>query len=138
MKLTQKFAVLVAAFLSLTTFPALATTTGQAGEASYPTDDFRRDMTAAARLAAEAMSRAREASEDYRYDLALTHFRMAAKLGNVEAQRTAGMMVLLGETLYGSQVERNRIEGVRLLQQAAGQGCATSKFVLSRLSAQGR
>ncbi len=138
MKLAQKIAVLVAAFLPLSNLPALAATTEQTPEGINLTDDFRGGMTAATRPGAEAMSLAREASENYRYDLALAHLRKAAELGNVEAQRTAGMMLLLGEVLYGPQVKRNRVEGVRLLQQAAGQGCATSKFVLAHLSAQGR
>jgi TPR repeat protein len=91
-------------------------------------------ITNAATPDEEAMSLAGDAVENFRYDLALAHYRKAAELGNVHARRTAGMMLLYGEAIYPPQGPANSEEGIRLLQQAASQGCRISQFVLARLN----
>lgn len=80
------------------------------------------------------MQHATAALHDHRYELALAHFQKAAELGNVQAQRIAGMMLLFGEALYGSQVTGNRLEAIRLLEQASRQGCDVSSYMLTQLN----
>jgi len=91
-------------------------------------------LTNAATPDKEEMSLATDALENFRYDLALAHYRKAAELGNVDAQRTAGMMLLYDDATRGVDVPGNREEGIRLLQQAASQGCRISIAVLARLN----
>lgn len=71
---------------------------------------------------------------DYRYASALAHFRLAAAAGNVQAQRTLGLMLLNGEALYGNEIEGNRVEAIKWLSLAAANGCGVSKLVLARLN----
>jgi TPR repeat protein len=46
------------------------------------------------------------AAMDYRYSEALVQFRLAATQGNLDAQRTIGLMLLYGDRLYGADVHR--------------------------------
>lgn len=77
---------------------------------------------------------AREAASDYRYALAFANYRAAATLGNREAQRSAGLMALYGERLYGAEVARNRSEALQWLNRAAAQGCAVSAYMVRRMT----
>lgn len=76
-----------------------------------------------------------EAAADYRYASALEHFRQAAEQGNVDAQRSAGLMLLYGSALYGQEIRANRGEALRWLGLAAKGGCKVSDYVLARLDA---
>lgn len=71
---------------------------------------------------------------DYRYASALSHFRLSAAAGNVQAQRSLGLMLLTGEALYGNEIRGNRVEAVKWLSLAASNGCGVSKYVLARLN----
>ena len=75
---------------------------------------------------------------DHRYAIALAHFRLSAEQGNVQAQRSLGLMLLKGEPLYGGEVPGNRVEALRWLSLAADKGCGVSKFVLARLNSEGK
>ncbi len=83
----------------------------------------------------EAVARAQEAIQDYRYDQALAHYREAAQLGNRFAQRTLAMMLLKGEALYGKEVAADRTEAIKWFTAAAEKGCGVSKFMLTKLKA---
>lgn len=74
-----------------------------------------------------------DATSEYRYAEALKHFRNAAELGNIDAQRSAGLMLLYGGALYGQEIHANRGEALRLLGLAAKGGCKVSSYVLARL-----
>jgi TPR repeat protein len=79
-----------------------------------------------------------EASAQMDYAQALTHFKQAAALGNRDAQRTGGMMLMYGAALYGNDVPTQQAEAVALLKAAADAGCEMSYFLLTRLrSSQG-
>lgn len=71
---------------------------------------------------------------DYQYSSAFSHFRLSAEAGNVQAQRSLGLMLLNGEALYGNQIKGNRVEAVKWLSLAASNGCGVSKFVLARMT----
>lgn len=75
-----------------------------------------------------------EAASDFRYSKALEHFRRAAELGNIDAQRSAGLMLLYGGALYGQEIHANRGEALRLLGLAAKGGCKVSDYVLAHLN----
>lgn len=77
-----------------------------------------------------------EAASDFRYSKALEHFRSAAELGNIDAQRSAGLMLLYGGALYGQEIRANRGEALRWLGLAAKGGCKVSTYVLARLDSQ--
>lgn len=77
-----------------------------------------------------------DAASDYRYSEALGYFRNAAKLGNLDAQRSAGLMLLYGGALYGQEIRANRGEALQWLGLAAKGGCRVSAYVLARLDAQ--
>lgn len=74
-----------------------------------------------------------EAAANYQHALALVHFKRSGEQGNVQAQRSAGLMLLNGESLYGSEIKANREEALRWLALAAGNGCEVSRFVLGRI-----
>ena len=71
----------------------------------------------------------REAQE-LRYAQALDHFNQAAAQGHRDALRTAGLMLLYGQDLYGEEVQKDWITAMHLLAEAAAQGCAVSAQVL--------
>jgi TPR repeat protein len=77
----------------------------------------------------------REAQE-LRYARALDHFNMAAAQGHRDALRTAGLMLLYGQDLYGEEVQKDWITAVHLLAEAAAQGCAVSARVLRQIGHQ--
>lgn len=79
------------------------------------------------------LAMALDAAADYRYGLALVHFKRSGELGNVQAQRSAGLMLLNGEGLYGDEIKANRAEALRWLALAAGNGCGVSRLVLARI-----
>lgn len=80
------------------------------------------------------LEKALEAASEYRYAQAMTHFRGAAEQGNVDAQRSSGLMALYGDRLYGSAVPRNRTEAVKWLNLAAKGGCEVSSYMLNHLA----
>jgi TPR repeat protein len=75
-----------------------------------------------------------EAASDFRYSIALEHFRSAAELGNIDAQRSAGLMLLYGGALYGQEIRTNRSEAIRWLGLAAKGGCKVSAYEIARLA----
>lgn len=83
------------------------------------------------------LAAAMDYAADHRYAIALAHFRLSAEQGNVQAQRSLGLMLLKGETLYGSEVASSRAEALKWLSLAASKGCGVSKFVLARLNSEG-
>lgn len=76
---------------------------------------------------------AAEAAADFKYGEALALYRAAAELGDVRAQRTIGLMLLKGESLYGPEVKADRAEAIKWLSRAAAGGCDVSRYVLARL-----
>lgn len=72
------------------------------------------------------------AAEEFRYAEALHHFTQAAAQGHRHARRTAGLMLLYGEKLYGQEIRQDRLRAMKLLGQAAGQGCELSTLVLKQ------
>lgn len=82
---------------------------------------------------AEPLDQAKEAMADGRYGVALTHLIVAADQGDVDAQRTAGLMLLYGEQVYGAEVIRDVARAKVLLSRAAANGCEVSKHAHSRL-----
>lgn len=107
---------------------------------------FRKTVTILATLAATALATPALASgevelelalgdaADHRYASALSHFRLSAAEGNLQAQRSLGLMLLKGEDRYGSEVRGNRVEAIKWLSVAAANGCGVSKFVLARVT----
>lgn len=95
---------------------------------------------AAATVATHAMASgdaelalALDAAADYQHGLALVHFKRAGAQGNVQAQRSAGLMLLSGESLYGDEIRADRAEALRWLTLAAANGCGVSKLILTRI-----
>lgn len=82
------------------------------------------------------LAQAHEAVENYRYGVALNHFRDAAAKGNLRAQRIVGQMLMAGEALYGPEVRRDRAEGERWLALAAANGCEISRRLLAKARSQ--
>ena len=74
-----------------------------------------------------------QAVQEFRYDQALAHFDAAAAHGNRDAMRTAGLMLLYGQDLYGEEVPKDWIKAVHLLSAAAHKGCRVSAGVLQQL-----
>lgn len=74
-----------------------------------------------------------DAAADHQHGLALVHFRRSGEQGNVQAQRSAGLMLLNGEELYGDEIKANRAEALRWLSLAAENGCGVSKLILTRI-----
>jgi TPR repeat protein len=75
-----------------------------------------------------------DAAAQYRYAHAFELFRQAAEKGNVQAQRTAGLMALYGERLYGTEVPRNQAEAQKWLASAASGGCAVADSLWVRVA----
>ena len=78
-----------------------------------------------------------EAVSDHRYAEAFAHYRIAARLGNVDAQRSAGLMALYGEVLYGSEIHADRAEALQWLGLAEKAGCGICAYVLAKLAVRG-
>lgn len=76
-----------------------------------------------------------EAASDYRYGVAFEHYRIAARLGNVDAQRSGGLMALYGEVLYGTEIHADRAEALQWLGLAAKAGCEICAYVLAKRAA---
>lgn len=74
-----------------------------------------------------------QAAQEFRYDQALAHFNEAAAHGHRDAMRSAGLMLLYGQDLYGEEVHKDWIKAVHLLSAAAFRGCQVSASVLRRL-----
>jgi len=74
-----------------------------------------------------------QAVQEFRYDQALAHFDEAAAHGNRDALRSAGLMRLYGQDLYGEEVQKDWIKAVHLLSAAALKGCRVSAGVLRQL-----
>jgi TPR repeat protein len=72
------------------------------------------------------------AADDRRYAEAFRLFVSSAAAGNVAAQRTAGLMALYGERLYGDEVRRNFTVARQWLDEAARQGDEVSRLLLRR------
>jgi TPR repeat protein len=87
----------------------------------------------AAAMAATPYGSGVEAAAEHRYAEALASFRQAAELGDRNAMRTLGLMLLYGESLYGPEVARQPVEARRWLQLAAARGCEVSAFMVQRL-----
>lgn len=60
-----------------------------------------------------------EAASSFKYGEALTHFQVAAGREDKKAQRTIGLMLLYGERLYGSDIQRDEARARYWLQRAA-------------------
>ena len=79
------------------------------------------------------MARAQSFQEEGRYGLALNAYLQAAEQGHVQAQRTAGLMLLHGERVYGQEIRQDKAKGIWLLNKAAANGCEISKQLLQRV-----
>lgn len=90
-------------------------------------------MSVTASHADDTLSAAQDMFADYRYAAGLVPLRQAAEAGNRDARRILGLMLLQGETLYGTEVPANRNEGLLWLRLAAADGCEVSKHVLARI-----
>jgi len=82
--------------------------------------------------AAQAYDTALALAEEQRYGPALPLLRSAAAGGDVRAQRMLALMLFHGESLFGSEVRRDRAEAATWFRLAAAQGCAVSRFYLER------
>lgn len=71
-------------------------------------------------------------TSNFRYADAFAHFRVAAKLGNIDAQRSAGLMALYGESMYGPEIHANRVEALQWLGLAAKNGDEVSAYMLAK------
>ncbi|WPG39226.1 sel1 repeat family protein [Variovorax sp. EBFNA2] len=69
-----------------------------------------------------------QAGRDYR--TMLVQLRQAATEGHPEAQEMLGMVLLTGQTLYGSAVKADRCEARNWMRRAAVQGSETAKVQL--------
>lgn len=83
--------------------------------------------------AEENLSAAQEMFAEHRYAAGLVPLRKAAETGDRDARRTLGLMLLYGQSLYGTEVPTNREDGMRWLRLAAADGCQTSMHVLIKL-----
>lgn len=75
-----------------------------------------------------------EALNDYRYTVALMHFKQAAEQGDLEAQRNLGLMLFYGSKLYGADVQSNHEQARHWFESAARQGCEVSSMMLKLMS----
>ena len=73
--------------------------------------------------------------DEYRYAEGSIHLRTAANGGHVLAQRTLGLMLLHGSSLYGHEVRGDRQEAELWLRRAAAEGCTVSRHVLETMDA---
>lgn len=103
---------------------------------------MRTKLAAAAALAAailapavahpsDAMARAEEAYENFRWPGAVVSLESAAQSGDRSAQRLLGFMLLYGERLYPG-VKSDRAKAFYWLRQAANQGDEGAAFVVQR------
>lgn len=76
---------------------------------------------------------AHQPASEYRYSDAFADFRIAGELGNVAAQRSAGLMLLYGDALYGPEIHADRTEALRWLIFAAKGGCEVSTHMVRSL-----
>lgn len=75
-----------------------------------------------------------EAVAEQRYADAFAHYRIAASLGNTDAQRSGGLMALYGGILYGTEIHADRAEALQWLELAAKNGCDICVYVLTKLA----
>ena len=73
-------------------------------------------------------------AQELRYAQALDHFNQAAAQGHRDALRTAGLMLLYGQDLYGEEVHKEWIKAVHLLYEAASKSCVVSTLVLRQVT----
>jgi TPR repeat protein len=83
----------------------------------------------------DLMAQAQAHQANGRYDLALNTYLLAADQGHSQAQRTAGLMLLYGQHVYGAEIQQDRTKGLWLIRKAAGNGCEVSKHLLEKLDA---
>lgn len=72
-----------------------------------------------------------EAVADNRYAEAFALYRAAALLGNIDGQRSVGLMALYGDILYGTEIHADKAEAVHFLELAAKGGCDICAYVLA-------
>ena len=72
-----------------------------------------------------------------RYAEAVALYEERGLEGDVEAQGMAGMMHLMGSSVYGSQVTSDPERAARWLRAAALNGSIQAQFLLAQLYAQG-
>ena len=83
-----------------------------------------------------AFERGLDALNDYRYTVALMHFKQAAEQGDPEAQRNLGLMLFYGSKLYGPDVQSNHEQARNWFELAARQGCEVSSMMLKLMAQQ--
>lgn len=79
-----------------------------------------------------------EAAADYRYAEAFALYQTAARLGNIDAQRSGGLMALYGDVLYGTEIQADRAEAWQWLKSAAKAGCNVCAYVLEKRASSNR
>jgi TPR repeat protein len=79
------------------------------------------------------LATAQEMFAEHRYAAGLVPLRKAAEIGDRNARRTLGLMLLYGEALYGAEVPTDREQGLRWIRLAAVDGCEISRHVLAKL-----
>ena len=72
-----------------------------------------------------------------RYAEAVALYEERGLEGDVEAQGMAGMMHLMGSSVYGGQVTSDPARAARWLRAAALNGSIQAQFILAQLYAQG-
>jgi len=80
----------------------------------------------------DALARAEEACENYRWLEALAWFEVAAEYGDRRAQQIAGLMHLYGDRMYPG-VERDVGRAKAWFYRAEAQGSVEAKYLLARL-----
>ena len=70
---------------------------------------------------------------EHRYAAGLVPLQMAAEVGDRDARRTLGLMLIYGQSLYNTEISTNREQGLRWLRMAAAEGCETSQYMLAKL-----
>ena len=85
--------------------------------------------------AEDMMSSAMQMFAEHRYAAGLVPLQKAAEVGDLEARRTLGLMLLYGQSLYSTEVPTNREQGLQWLRMAAGDGCEISRHMLAKLKA---
>lgn len=88
--------------------------------------------------ASPAFERALESMEASHYLEARQYLQSAAEQGDRDAQRSLGLMMLYGETLYGKEIPADIQQARRWLQTASKQGCEVSYHMLKTMDARGR
>ena len=82
---------------------------------------------------APIVQQAGQALDEHDYGQALALLRQAADQGNASAARSAGLMLLYGQRLYGAQVASDRALAQHYLGRAAALGCEVSRITLQQL-----